>query len=102
MTAPDAMRYLLDALAPYGVRATITSGTRSSFDQARLYAEYVAGRSRYPVARPGTSKHELGRAVDISASPEVQRLVAQYWKGWGGRWGGDWTGANYDPVHYEY
>lgn len=102
MNAPEAMAWLLAQLAPYGIRATITSGIRSSSDQARLYAQYVQGKSRYPVARPGTSKHEQGRAVDISASREVQEIVASYWKSWGGRWGGDWPGAQNDPVHYEF
>jgi hypothetical protein len=92
------MRYLLAWAAQYGVRATITSGTRSSAEQAALYAR----GGPYPVARPGTSKHEQGRAVDVSASRETLAWLGQVWEAWipGGKWGGRWRTP--DPVHYEY
>jgi len=48
----------------YGVTPTITSVHRSSAEQARLYANYKAGRSRYPAAPPGRSLHEYGLAWD--------------------------------------
>lgn len=97
MSAAELMRWLLAQLAPYGVRATITSGTRTYQQQAALYSQ---PNRRYPVAPPGSSRHEQGRAVDVSASPEVLRLLAHYWRGWGGVWGGDWRQP--DPVHYEF
>ena len=43
----------------------ITSAKRSREDQERLYNDYITGRSPYPAARPGTSAHEQGQAVDI-------------------------------------
>lgn len=89
---------MLSVLRPYGVHGTITSGIRSTAQQAALYANRA--NNPYPVARPGTSLHEQGRAVDVSASPEVLRYLAGIWKGWGGRWGGDFQRP--DPVHFEY
>jgi len=100
VTVVDAMRYLLAQLAPYGVRATITSGSRSRAQQAQLYTAYVArGRSGLPAAAPGRSKHETGQAVDVSASPAVLAYLGAVWKSWGGTWGGDFRQS--DPVHFE-
>jgi hypothetical protein len=52
----------------------IISGNRSNDKQWELYDAWVAsGRKGYPVARPGTSKHETGNAIDVdmkSATPE--------------------------------
>ena len=52
----------------------IISGTRSNDKQWELYDSWVAGgRKGNPVARPGTSKHETGNAIDVdmkSATPE--------------------------------
>ena len=61
---------LAAALAEYkektGKTATITSGVRSREEQERLYQRYLSGQNPYPVARPGTSRHERGIAVDIN------------------------------------
>jgi hypothetical protein len=43
----------------------VTSGLRDSAKQAELYKAYIEGRSKFPAAPPGTSQHELGRAVDV-------------------------------------
>ena len=52
----------------------IISGTRSNDKQWEIYDSWVAsGRKGNPVARPGTSKHETGNAIDVdmkSATPE--------------------------------
>lgn len=98
MNAVELMRYLLAQLAPYGIRATITSGVRSRQEQQQLYRQ--RGRNPYPVARPGMSKHELGRAVDVSADRSTLEVLARYWESWGGIWGGRWRSA--DPVHFEF
>lgn len=44
----------------------ITSGRRSSAEQAALWARRE--HNPFPVARPGTSKHELGLAIDVPSS----------------------------------
>jgi hypothetical protein len=52
----------------------IISGTRTNDKQWELYDAWVAGgRKGNPVARPGTSKHEVGNAIDVDmkrATPE--------------------------------
>ncbi len=49
----------------------VTSGTRSRADQERIYADKLAGRHAGPVAKPGTSDHERGQAVDIAYGPGI-------------------------------
>lgn len=56
----------------------ITSGFRTSERQAALYA--ARGSNPNPVARPGTSPHERGEAVDIAfarASPAVREAIEE-------------------------
>lgn len=56
---------------------SLSSGHRSTEDQARLYAQ--RGSNPNPVAFPGTSKHERGQAVDIGGmSPVARALLSQY------------------------
>lgn len=61
------LRILLDVLRGLGYRATFTSGYRSPEKQLALYRKWIAGRSPYPVAKPGRSRHEQGAAVDVSS-----------------------------------
>lgn len=90
---------LVSATEAAGYRITLTSVKRSREAQARLYKRYLQGLSRFPAAPPGTSKHEVGRAFDVSASPEVLKLMGAAWKWLGGRWGGDFRKS--DPIHFE-
>ena len=81
-----------------GIAVTVTSTVRSRATQARLYRAYVEGRSRYPAAPPGTSKHERGLAFDIAVRPEgALQPLGELWESWGGRWGGRFA----DPIHFE-
>lgn len=48
-----------------GNKLQINGGWRDFEDQKKLYLDYINGRSRYPAAKPGTSDHEAGMAVDI-------------------------------------
>ena len=57
----------------------LTSGTRTNDEQWKLYDDWVAGGRKGPVvARPGSSKHETGNAIDVDmkkATPEqIQAL----------------------------
>lgn len=55
----------------------LSSGVRSTADQARLYAD--RGNNPNPVAPPGTSRHERGLAVDIGGmSPDQRAQLSQY------------------------
>jgi LAS superfamily LD-carboxypeptidase LdcB len=49
----------------------VTSGLRSTADQERIYADKLAGRHKGPVAKPGTSDHERGKAVDVAYGPGI-------------------------------
>jgi len=77
----------------------VTSTRRSRSEQGRLYRRFLAGQSKYPVARPGTSKHEHGRAIDIIARPETLRRLGAAWERLGPtfKWGGRFN----DDIHFE-
>ena len=53
---------------------TITSGFRSRAEQQRLWENRAS--NRYPVAPPGTSRHESGFAIDIPSAlvPDLRRI----------------------------
>jgi len=92
-------RYVVQAFIAYirqqGYTVTVTSARRSYLDQLRLWYERMMGRQPYPVARPGSSAHEVGRAVDLVVTPGVENLgelAPYFWLKWGGQ---------RDPVHFE-
>jgi len=86
-------RYLV-ALAPM---VRVTSVRRSRSEQAYLYRRFLAGESQYPVAPPGQSLHEYGRAFDVKAPSELLNHLGHIWEQMGGRWGG----RGGDPIHFE-
>ena len=67
--APDFAARFQQASAEYkqltGQSVKVTSAFRTYEKQAELYAAWVAGKSKFPAAPPGNSKHETGRAVDV-------------------------------------
>lgn len=73
----------------------MTSVRRSYSDQLRLYLNRA--HNPYPVARPGTSGHELGRAWDMVGPENVLEAAGRTWESWGGKWGGRYG----DPIHFE-
>jgi len=76
--------------------ARLTSAYRSRAEQTKLYRRFLAGQSSYPVAPPGYSKHEQGRAIDLVANEQTLRRLGAMWTRAGGRWGGE-----RDPIHFE-
>lgn len=62
--APAMIAALARAEQILGFELSIRSGFRSRADQQRLWDQRDA--NPYPVARPGTSMHERGLAVDIA------------------------------------
>lgn len=82
-------------------RFVVTSARRSLVEQVRLYARYLRGQNDgLPVAKPGTSNHELGLAVDI-ARPGIPPFQDELLGELGGLWvdaGGRWSPK--DPVHF--
>lgn len=90
---PEMRRALAEAEALLGRPVPITSGWRSREQQQRLFDQ--RGSNPYPVARPGTSKHERGLAIDVPLS-FVPSLV-----GVAGQVGLCRPVAREDPVHFE-
>ena len=88
---------LQQAAKAAGIDTTVTSGYRSTEQQAELYAKYKSGQGGI-AAPPGMSYHNHGNAVDMYASdPSKQAwLVANAPKF------GLYAGANFgDPGHFQ-
>ncbi len=92
-----AARALVDLGSRAGINPRITSTIRSHSEQAKLYASFLRGGRRYPVAPPGTSAHEYGYAFDLVVDRDSDQAdLGQVWQSWGGVWGAS------DPIHFEY
>lgn len=98
MVAP-AIRSLLQMRKQLGVPVfgQVVSDYRTRAQQAALYQKYLSGSGNL-AARPGTSNHETGHAVDISSAwlaknPQVRRWLIS--KGWTNDVPGE-------PWHWEY
>ncbi|MBT9587302.1 M15 family metallopeptidase [bacterium] len=59
-----------------GVTLTITSGFRSRAEQERLYSAYKNGTGNL-AARPGTSNHEKGDAIDFGGGQAAYDWLAK-------------------------
>ncbi|HEV2768408.1 MAG TPA: M15 family metallopeptidase [Acidimicrobiales bacterium] len=90
---PEMQAALARAEAALGGPVPITSGWRSPAAQRALYANRA--RNPFPVARPGTSAHERGEAVDVPRS-FAPRLAAA-----GPAVGLCQPLPRTDPVHFE-
>ena len=72
----------------------VTSTVRTNREQTKLYNKYLRGESRFPAAKPGTSRHQRGLAMDVVTTDPG--LLGAYWKYYiGGKW------SPKDWVHYE-
>jgi uncharacterized protein YcbK (DUF882 family) len=70
---PELMQRLEALAAQRGEHFTITSGGRSFAEQQRLWD--ARGSNPYPVAHPGTSRHETGRAADVTIGGRAIQTV---------------------------
>lgn len=61
---PEILQRLQELASRRGEHWTVTSGLRSTADQQRLWD--ARATNPFPVARPGTSVHESGRAADVT------------------------------------
>jgi hypothetical protein len=75
--------------------AGITSAGRTYEEQSKLYNDYINGRGG-KAARPGTSKHETGRALDLPG--DARAWVRKHGEDYG------WIKDNVsnEPWHMEY
>ncbi len=90
---------VLDAADDEGIDVELVSGYRSLKEQARLYAQYRAGRSSLPAAPPGASYHNFGLAIDVAARPSAAlQRVGEIAEDFGLRWGGHFG----DPPHIDW
>lgn len=55
-----------------GKSVIVTSAVRTPEEQQKLYNDYISGKSKYPAAAPGKSKHDRGQAVDIDSGTANQ------------------------------
>lgn len=102
-------RAFIRYLATRGIAAQVTSTRRDPDVQRQLYADYLAGRSRYPAAPPGRSTHATGIAFDMilngkspgavpgARAPWEYQFAGAVWKRLGLTWGGDF----HDPIHFD-
>ena len=90
---PELQAALAEAARLLGTPVPITSGWRSREAQQRLYDD--RGTNPYPVARPGTSQHERGRAVDVPRSFAARLAAVGLRAGLCRPW------PDTDPVHFE-
>jgi len=82
----------------------LTSACRSEAEQARLYRDYLEGRSEFPAAAPGHSAHQRGLAVDMARADLdpyrdiVLHLIGASWREADPslRWNES------DPIHFEW
>jgi hypothetical protein len=91
--APDLRAALAAAARLLGVEVPVTSGWRSRAAQQRLHDD--RGTNPYPVARPGTSAHERGRAVDVPRGFVARLASVASQVGLCHPW------PETDPVHFE-
>jgi hypothetical protein len=91
---PEMRQAIARAEALLGRPVPITSGWRSPAKQQALWEN--RHRNRYPVAPPGTSKHELGLAIDVPLSfvPHLLAVAADA--------GLCQPLPGTDPVHFEW
>lgn len=89
----------------FGRNIPINEGGRTRARQQELYNLYRAGRGNL-AARPGTSLHESGRALDLGGAFQNAGSAEHRWlQANAGRWGYKWTGKNFkqfEPWHWEW
>ncbi len=79
-----------------GIPFQVTSTRRSTLEQRRLFDKFQRGESELPAAEPGTSDHEIGRALDLVFESEEDLDVAVELAADSGF---QWAGPA-DPVHF--
>ena len=66
---PDVKQKFIDMIAEYGKPVQINAAMRSEQEQQILYDKWIAnGKIGNPVAKPGKSNHNFGRALDLNSN----------------------------------
>ncbi len=107
--AADSFNAMVEAAAQDGVRLLAGSAFRSIPEQTLLYLAYVARAFTAPtVAKPGTSNHGNGTAVDVASAPGVSLSYGSAGYQWlvanASRFGFSWDeGSKVDePWHWRF
>lgn len=87
------LRPYAEYLLSHHPEARLTSTYRSRSAQLKLWRNRHT--NPYPVAPPGTSYHERGRAFDVVAPTTVLRSMGAMWRQMGGKW------FESDPIHFQ-
>jgi hypothetical protein len=77
-----------------GQPLTINSAYRTYQEQAKAYDDFINKRSKFPAAKPGSSMHESGLAVDIQEYQNQKALDILRKHGLNNK-------IQNDPVHFE-
>lgn len=89
----------------FGYDLQVNSGGRTRAEQQHAYDLYLSGRGNL-AAKPGTSVHESGRAVDFGGGIQNASSREHQWlQQNAGVWGFKWTGKNFsqfEPWHWEW
>ena len=66
---PSVKQNFMDMIAEYGKPIQINAAMRSHEEQQTLYDKWIAnGKVGNPVAKPGRSRHNFGRALDLNST----------------------------------
>jgi hypothetical protein len=66
---PYVKRNFMDMIAEHGKPVQVNAAMRDMQEQQTLYDKWIAnGKVVNPVAKPGSSKHNFGRALDLNSS----------------------------------
>lgn len=79
-----------------GYRPIVTSGYRSTAEQAQLHRSFARGERRLPAAEPGFSTHNFGLAVDVVVPEAPAAIMVAVGRASGLVWAG-----RRDPVHFD-
>jgi hypothetical protein len=82
-----------EALLQYFPQLQITSTYRSYSQQLQLWRKRAM--NRYPVAPPGQSYHQYGRAFDVAGPDDQLAAAGAIWRSWGGFW------SERDNIHFQ-
>lgn len=104
--------WILSYMTYFDPTIRVSSAYRSPTEQARLYRRFLAGLMPGPVAPPGRSLHEQGRAIDVWSNawerafdprnpPAALVRAGAAWEAVGGTWGGHFRSVASDPIHFE-
>ena len=73
--SPEMLQRLEALAAKRGQKFNVTSGHRSIEEQQRLWDNRHS--NPFPVARPGTSRHQSGRACDVTVGGQpIQNVIS--------------------------